>query len=196
MFNKKTVPEKDKVPEYYTGERTKILLAHITQGRNKEVTKPIKAKVYSQEIKWKNRQWSLIGQESRFITDNKGINHVYLDVNDSAVLTLHKDHTDTCKKCGGKMTIDAMSNKQMNRKKIVTAIWGLDNTHIMLLLIMGIVTLILGVVIMYMYGDNQQAHATITALQLQIHPSVVTNPDGSTTTTNPDGSIVRSIPSK
>lgn len=164
--------ESDKVPDYYTGERTKLLLAHITQGGNKEVTKPIKAKVYSQEIKWKNRQWSLIGQESRFITDNKGINHVYLDVNDSAVLTLHKDHTDKCKKCGGKMTIDAMSNKQMNRKKIVTAIWGIDNTHIMLLLIMGIVTLILGVLLMYMYGDSQSAHAQITALQLELHPTI------------------------
>ena len=172
MFGKPTKKE-DKVPDYYTGEKSKLLLAHITHNCNNEVTKPIKLKIYSQDVKWKNRQWSLIGQEGKFITDNKGINHVYLDVNDSAVLHLKKDHADRCKKCGGKMTIDAMSNKQMNRKKIITAIWGLDNTHIMLLLIMGIVTLILGVVIMYMYGDNQQAHATITSLQDQLHPELL-----------------------
>ena len=85
---------------------------------------------------------------------------------------MYRWECDKCKKCGGKMTIDAMSNKQMNRKKIVTAIWGIDNTHIMLLLIMGIVTLILGVLVMYMYGDSQSAHAQITALQLELHPAI------------------------
>jgi hypothetical protein len=50
-------------------------------------------------------------------------------------LTFKKDHEDKCKKCGGKMTVDTTQTRTLGRKGIFNAIWGLDSTHLILMII-------------------------------------------------------------
>lgn len=121
--------------EYYTGEKNKKLLVHILQN-GVEVTKPIKMKIYDQKVEWRKRQWPII--PTRFIVDSKGIHHQYVETNDVAVLTIHKDHNDMCMKCSGKMTIDARQARELGKRGVFHAIWGIDSTHMILLIIFAI----------------------------------------------------------
>jgi hypothetical protein len=121
-----------KASEYYTGNKSKQLLVHVMQD-GLEVDKPVKTKIYEQSVTWNKRQWPII--PSRFYYDYKGLAHMQVDVNDSAVLTFKKDHEDKCKKCGGKMTIDTTQTRTLGRKGIFNAIWGLDSTHLILMIV-------------------------------------------------------------
>ena len=136
--------------EYFTGNKSRRLLVHIMQD-GLEVDKPVKTKIYEQSVTWNKRQWPII--PSRFYYDYKGIAHQQVDVNDSAVLTFHKDHSDKCMKCGGKMTIDTTQTRTLGRKGIFNAIWGLDSSHIILMIV-----ILLGAVAMagaFVYYFNQ-----------------------------------------
>jgi hypothetical protein len=121
--------------EYYTGNQSKKLLVHIMQ-KGVEVDKPVKTKIYEQSITWRRRHYPIV--PNRFVYDYSGVAHQYVDVNDVSVLTWQKDHTDTCRKCGGKMTIDAREARALGRRGIFHAIWGLDNTHMILLIVFAI----------------------------------------------------------
>lgn len=116
-----------------------------------EVSKPVTTKIYEQSVTWNKRQWPII--PSRFYYDYKGLAHMQIDVNDSAVLTFRKDHEDKCRKCGGKMTIDVTQTRTLGRKGVFNAIWGLDSTHLILM-----VVILLGAVAMagaFVYYFNQ-----------------------------------------
>lgn len=121
--------------DYYTGNKSKQLLVHIMQN-GIEVDKPIKTKIYAQEVTWNRRQYPVVS--SRFYYDYNGVAHQQVDVNDVSVLTFHKDHEDNCKKCGGKMTVDARESRALGRRGVFHAIWGLDNTHMILLIVFAI----------------------------------------------------------
>lgn len=127
--------EVDGKGEYYTGNKSKTLLVHIMQN-GIEVDKPIKTQIYQQSVEWRRRQWAIV--PARFTYDYSGVAHQYVDVNDVAVLTWQKDHTDTCKKCHGKMTIDAKEARALGRRGVFHAIWGIDNTHMILLIVLAI----------------------------------------------------------
>lgn len=146
VFKKENIPKPDidnisngngkhKV-NYYTGSSSTLLMVHVMQNEI-EVDKPIKTKIYSQSVEWNKRQYPIVPE--RFVYDFKGVAHQYVAVNDVAVLTWHKDHEDNCRKCGGKMTVDARESRALGRRGIFHAIWGLDNTHIMLILVFAII---------------------------------------------------------
>jgi len=118
--------------EYYTGNISKQLLVHVMQN-GVEVDKPIKAKIFDRSVVWNQRHYPVI--PSRFMHDYNGLAHQYVDTNDVAVLTWQKDHEDKCKKCGGKMTIDAQQSRALGRRGIFNAIWGLDNTHMIIIIL-------------------------------------------------------------
>lgn len=121
--------------EYYTGNKSKNLLVHIMQ-KGIEIDKPVKTKIYEQSVTWHRRQWPIVPQ--RFTYDYSGLAHQYVDVNDVSVLTWQKDHEDNCKKCGGKMFVDARESRTLGRRGVFHAIWGLDNTHMILLIVFAI----------------------------------------------------------
>lgn len=151
--------------EYYTGNKSKALLVHILQG-DKEVCKPLKAKIYDQSITWNKRQWYI--EPSRFIFDSAGTAHQYVDVNDVAVLTIHKDHTDHCKKCGGKMTVDARQARALGRNGIFHAIWGLDSTHMVLLIVFAIGAMAMAGFAFYSFNQDTLHKAQLEASQKEV----------------------------
>jgi hypothetical protein len=127
--------KEDKQNEYFTGQKSKELLVHVMQDHI-EVTKPIKTKIYAQDVEWNKRKWHIY--PPRFVYDHKGIAHQYVDVNDVAVLSFNKDHTDSCKKCGKRMTVDAKQARELGKKGVFHAIWGIDSTHMILLIMFAI----------------------------------------------------------
>lgn len=174
MFGRKKY-QTDNMPETttgaYVGSKNKKLICHFMLNNDKEAFKPKSISIYSQEVTVKKRTWAI--EPSRIITDYKGFSHIYLDVNDSAVLSFNKDHTDKCKKCSGKMTVDAKNARDLVKRKTISALWGIDTMPMMLLIILGIVCLTIAVFAIYLYGDNQTLHAFKDAT-LSAHGSGVT----------------------
>ena len=146
----------DSNADYYTGNKSKQLLVHIMQD-GLEVDKPVKTKIYEESVKWNKRQWPII--PSRFYYDYKGIAHQQVDVNDSAVLTFRKDHEDKCKKCGGKTTVDTIQTRTLGRKGIFNAIWGLDSSHMILMIIVMIGAMACAGAFVY-YFNQDTLHST------------------------------------
>ncbi len=137
--------------EYFTGNKSKQLLVHIMQN-GVEVDKPIKAKIYSQHVTWNKRQYPII--PSRFYFDYKGVAHQQVASNDVSVLTYQKDHEDKCKKCGGKMTIDAREARELGKRGVFHAIWGLDSTHMILLIIFAIGAMSMAGAFFYFFNQD------------------------------------------
>lgn len=77
---------------------------------------------------------------------------------------------DLCTKCGSRITIDAMNVRDLVKRKTVGAIWGIDNSFIMLLLIMGIVLVIMMGALFYIIGQWQ---ATQNQLNLYLKPAML-----------------------
>jgi len=148
--------------DYYTGNKSKDLLVHIMQ-KGIEVDKPIKTKIYNQSVEWNRRQWAIVPE--RFVTDYNGLNHQYVDVNDVAVLTWKKDHEDKCKKCGGKMTVDAKESRALGRRGVFQAIWGLDNTHMILMIVIMIGAMAMAGGFFWAYSENTK---NVTQVQANV----------------------------
>jgi hypothetical protein len=151
--------------EHFTGEKNKRLLVHVMQN-SVEVAKPIKTQIWKQEVTWNQRVFPI--DHNSFILDSKGIHHQYVEANDLAVLRFNKDHEDKCRKCGGKMFIDARNARDLVKRKTIEAIWGIDSTHIILLMLLGIA--VLGAVGAVMYVINLN-----TQLQAKINSAIATN---------------------
>lgn len=151
--------------EYYTGNKAKSLIVHIVQ-KGVEVDKPISTKIYEQSVTWRMRQWPII--PSRFIFDYKGIAHQYVDVNDVSVLTWKKDHEDNCKKCGGKMTVDARESRALGRRGVFHAIWGLDNTHMILLLVFAISAMAMAGAFFWAYSNDVKHNTQLESAKQEI----------------------------
>jgi hypothetical protein len=173
--------------EYYTGNVSKKLFVHVMQD-GIEVAKPIKAKIYDQHIVWNKRQYPII--PDRFYYDHKGIAHQQVASNDVSVLTYKKDHEDNCKKCGGKMTIDARQARMLGRSGVFHAIWGIDSSHMILIIIFAIGAMAMTAFAFYSYNQDtlhktqlESANKEIARLNQIINPTPV-NPN-----VNPDGSI-------
>jgi hypothetical protein len=137
----------------YTGVKQRKLMVHVMQD-NIEVTKPIKKKIYDQKVSWNRREYPII--PSKFVYDNKGVAHQYVETNDVAVLSFNKDHEDKCKKCGGKMTIDARSARELGRRGIFHAIWALDSTHMIMMIVIIIGAMAGAGFGVYFYGEDMK----------------------------------------
>jgi hypothetical protein len=121
--------------EYFTGERNKKLLVHIIQN-GVEVTRPLRKRIYDQQVFWRKRTYPI--DIKKTIVDSKGIHHLYVSANDMAILSFNKDHEDNCRKCGGKMFIDARNARDLVKRNTIQAIWGIDSTHMILLMVFAI----------------------------------------------------------
>lgn len=152
--------------------KSKVLLVHIMQNGNHEIA-TVKTKIYAQEVTWQKRLWPI--DHTAFVIDKKGIANFYIDVNESTgALRFQKSYIDKCVQCGNKIGQDAVNTRDLLKRKTITAIWGIDSTHIMLLLILGIALLIMGVAVLYMYGENQKLTSKLATLVPTPPPS--TNP--------------------
>lgn len=151
--------------EYFTGEKNKQLLVHVMEN-NIEVGKPIKTQIWKQQVEWNQRIFPI--DHNAFIIDSKGIHHQYVEANDLSVLRFNKDHEDKCKKCGGKMFIDARNARDLVKRKTIEAIWGIDSTHIILLMLLGIA--VLGAIAGIFYVINLN-----TELQSKINSAIATH---------------------
>lgn len=144
--------------DFFTGNNSKKLLVHVMQD-NVEVSKPIKTQIWRQQVEWKQRIFPIV--PARFIVDSKGQHHQYVNVNDVSVLSFNKDHADKCRKCGGKMFIDARNARDLVKRKTIEAIWGIDSTHIILLIIVGIMALMAMAFAFVMFNENTKLNQKI-----------------------------------
>lgn len=172
--------------EFYTGNKSKKLLVHVMQN-GVEVGKPVKTKIFEQDVSWNKRKYPIV--PSRFYYDFKGVAHQQVDANDVSVLTYKKDHEDNCRKCGGRMTVDARQARELGKRGVFHAIWGIDSTHMVLLLIFAIGAVAMAGFAFYSYNQDtlhktqlEGAQKEIARLNAIINPVPVSN-------TNPDGSI-------
>jgi hypothetical protein len=148
--------------KFYTGEKNKKLLVHILQN-GIEVSKPIRKRIYDQQVLWKKRIYPI--DPKRTIVDSKGIHHMYVSSNDSAVLSFSKDHEDLCRKCGGKMFIDARNARDLVKRNTIQAIWGIDSTHMILLLVFAIAAMAMAGFAFYSYNQDTLHNTQLKAEQ-------------------------------
>jgi hypothetical protein len=188
QVSKQTKDTQDEKSQFYTGEKSKELIVHIMQN-GLEVSKPIKKKIYDREVEWNGRKWPIVSH--RFYYDYKGIAHQQVDANDMAVLTYHKDHTDTCRKCGGKMTVDTVNSRKLGRRGIFNAIWGIDNTHLIAIIVAFIIAAGLAGAFMWAFNDASIAKTKLTYDDKLIHEYRLAlgldKPDDKGNTKNADG---------
>jgi hypothetical protein len=149
----------------YTGNKSKNLIVHIMQD-GIEVDKPIKTKIYEQQVTWRMRQYPIVPK--RFTYDFSGVAHQYVDVNDVAVLTWQKDHEDSCIKCGGKMTVDARESRALGRRGVFNAIWQLDSTHMILILVFAIGAMAMAGAFFWAYNNDTKHTAELTSARAEI----------------------------
>lgn len=162
QMSKDATTDDKELRKFYQGKKL-VLLCHIMQD-NQEIH-TVKRKIYDTDFMWKNRLWPI----NRFAlwTDRKGITHGHFDVNyaDGAMylrqLTPERKFIDKCVDCGHTIGIDAQNVRDLLKKKTISAYWGIDNSHIMLIMISMIAVLILVAVVFIIYGDNQKLQAQI-----------------------------------
>lgn len=150
--------------EYFTGEKQKKLLVHVMQN-GIEVDKPIKTVIFKQQVEWKNRIFPI--QPLAFVIDHNGVHHQYVNANTTGALAFDKA-PDMCVKCGGKLSIDARNARDLLKRKTIEAIWGIDSTHIILLIIVGIFAI--GMMGFAMYEMLQEQ-----SLQSKVDSALATN---------------------
>lgn len=120
--------------EYYTGEKHKTLLVHIIQD-GVEVSKPVKTQIWKQDVEWRRRKYPI--SPSDFIFDHKGIAHQYVNANNTSALRFQLPKDLRCKNCGGELRhpTDSRNIREMTKRGVIQAIWGIDSTHLLLLMI-------------------------------------------------------------
>lgn len=160
------------------------LICHILEGKKEVGT--AKGKTYEDTIKWNKRAWT-ISQQARdraYIVDKKGLTHIFVQVNTADSIMYPLTHTqlslidskgeliDKCGECGGQISIDATAHRIALNKTIYKSFWGIDNSYMLLLLIMAIVCVILVGALFFMVGE---ANKTNTLLQKYLKPPEDTN---------------------
>lgn len=153
------------------------LICHIMHDMVNEVG-IAKTKVYAQEFKWKKREWPIDTNAIPWI-DKKGTYHLFVDVNESdgTIRFVEPQKTnldgepcdkchspiplDKCSKCGDRITIDARNVRDLVKRKTIDTFWGLDSSHIMLLLIMGIFAIGAMGGLFYVIGQLQSTQAQL-----------------------------------
>ena len=125
-----------------------------------------KTKLYAQEFQWKKRMWP-IDKDAVAWRDRKGISHMFFDVNESdgtiRFLYAQKENIidDKCIECGGKISIDAKNTWDLLKRRTVDVLFGIDQSHVMLLIICGIVALAAFAGVFYMLGENRKLQSIV-----------------------------------
>lgn len=176
------------------------LICHIL---NSDLTEAgtTRARKFNQEFVWRKRQWAIPSEDNpvvvkvnnqdgketegyipipSFITDKKGVKHLYVHVNESdgvyyflSPKTLNLYDTkgnpiDKCGECGGAISIDARNVRDMLKRKTIDTFWGLDNTFTLLLIVMGIIGIGAMGFAFYLFGQNNALQTQVKILQSQI----------------------------
>lgn len=142
------------------------------QDLNNEIA-TVKTKRHRQEFEWKKRTWAIpdfnsitspIGEiwHNPIITDKKGIGHIFVEVNEAdgviRMLPPTKQNIidDKCTQCGGKISIDAMNIRNLTKRKTINTFWGIDNTYVLLLLVIAIMAIGALGFAFYLFGENSE----------------------------------------
>lgn len=146
------------------GKKNQLLIHILDEFRNEVGTGM--AKSYSQEFSWKKRTFPIDPTATQW-TDKKGVHHLFCDANESDgtirflspmktnLINEQGDIIDKCAQCGGKISIDARNVRDLVKRKTIDTFWGLDSSHILLLLVMGIIAIGAFGGLFYLLGQNQ-----------------------------------------
>lgn len=152
---------KQQIQVITSGSKNKQLFIHLIANKNQEID-VLKKKTYDQDFDWNKR--TFIIKHEMFITDKDGNNHYYQDINDThGGLSFHKEHIDNCNSCNKKLSKDSQISYNLTRKRNLSGIWGVDNQHMILLMILGIGLMVALVAVFYIIGDDNSTHKALEA---------------------------------
>lgn len=130
--------------------KNKTLYVHLMANKNHEI-EIVKRKVYDTEFDWNKKTFNV--HPEFFITDKIGDVHYYCDINDTyGGLSFNKEHIEQCNECGKSLSKDSQISYNLTRKRNLTGIWGVDNAHMILLMILGIGLMLCLVAVFYIVG--------------------------------------------
>lgn len=141
-----------------------VLICHIMENEKKEIAR-VKTRTHKQDFVWRKRAWP-IAQDAIWV-DKKGISHLHINVNEAdgtyRFLYSQKNNIvdDKCTQCGGRISIDALNVRSMTSRKVIQSIWGVDQSYIMLLLIMAIVLVMAVGALFYIIGEKNKSDQII-----------------------------------
>lgn len=185
------------------GKTSAKLYCHVMHDLVNEIG-IAKCKVYSQEFSWRKRMYP-IDKDAIAWKDKKGISHLFIDVNESdgtirflspQKLNLLSGEVcklcnspvpiDLCGKCGDRISYDARNVRDLLKRKTIDTFWGLDSSHIILLMLMGIVAIAGIGASMYLIGQNtklqEQLNKYLPTAEEVKASKMVTNAPATTTT--------------
>lgn len=149
--------------DIYVGTKNKTLICHFMINNEKEVGVK-KAKIFDQEVIYAKRLFEI--KHNAIVTDIKGLAHLYFDMNETnGVLSFKKPWIDKCVKCDSEIKgVDAKNARDLLKRRTISALWSLDNTHTLLLLIMAMVIMVLIGILFYFATQNQNLTGQLAAL--------------------------------
>ena len=160
------------------------LLVHVVDDFLSEVGKPVKTNTWKQDFSYKKRVFP-IEQSAIAHTDYMGIKHLFINVNESDGTYRFMEHRklnlleplelecpdchsvnqvpldfigaprNQCDKCGDKISYDARNVRDLVKRKTIDTFWGIDSSHILLLMVMGIIAIGAFGGLFYLLGQNQ-----------------------------------------
>jgi len=168
------------------------LQIHILDAFHTEVGVP-KAKTFSQDFTWNKRTFPISPDAVGYV-DKKGVKHLFCDANEADgtlrwlsprkvnLLDSKGDIIDKCAQCGGKISIDASNVRDLVKRKTISTFWGLDSSHILLLLVMGIIAIGAFGGLFYLLGQNQNLQSQLnkylpTAEEIKESRKIPVNPN-------------------
>lgn len=143
------------------------LLVHILDDNLNELGVG-STKKGNQEFTWRKRIWPIDATALAY-TDKKENEHLFVNINkvdgtyrfispkllNQIVQAEDKyEIVDKCAQCGGRISIDAKNAYDLLKRKTINAIWGIDQSHIVLLIIMGIIAIAGLGGVFYLLGAN------------------------------------------
>lgn len=161
---------------YKPVSKKQLLFCHIHNRKEQEIA-VVRTKIYSQDFTWKKRIYPI--DATAIWYDKKGNGHIHCVANESDgtirflfaeqlnLISLDgekPEHIDKCESCGGRISIDAKNVHDLIKRKTLSTFWGIDQSHILLLLIMGIIMVGAFGGLMYLLGENQKVQKQYTAL--------------------------------
>lgn len=166
------------------GNKRTLLLCHIMENDHKEIAVK-KSRTYAQEFNWKKRIFPI--DYKAIWVDRKGISHLHVQVNEAdgtyKFLYQVKDNIqdDKCSACGGKISIDAKNVRDLVKRKTISAIWGLDQSHILIIMIAMIACVILAGALFFVLGQLEQTQTQLQKYLPQPKTSTTILPNGQQT---------------
>jgi len=164
------------------GKRDQLLI-HLVDDNLTEVGRPVRSKTWKQEFTYKKRMFPIETDAAKF-ADYKGVHHLFININESdgtyrmfeykkvnllepieiqcpscgasgeIPLDIAGVPRNMCDFCGDKISYDARNVRDMGKRKTIDTFWGIDSSHILLLLVMGIIAIGAFGGVFYLLGQN------------------------------------------